>query len=784
MARALRPILKRLAVAAAAVLPAAALVAAVRAWLPAEGEVLVLLLSVLLAGYWGGVGAGLPAAVVALAAWVFLVAPPRFTAPLEASSLAGFGVFVASALITAMVAGRLRQVTDAQRVSRRRAAWLAERLQQVQALTEAPLASDRLDALVVELLANVRRLLEADTVAVLLLDEATEELVARAAVGLEEEVEAGVRIPLRRGFAGRVAAERRPVVIEDVRPGTVINPILLEKGIRSLLGVPMIIAGRLLGVMHVGMLRPRAFSSDEVQLLQLTADRVGLAIENVRELEARERRAESLAALIKVSTDIHSATRIEEVMQAIAEAARRLAGGGVAFAGFFRGRGEPDPTEYQQWEVAGYPREAFQHLDRLHITPLFEPTFRAQGTVRSNDIRIHPLFRGLPDGHVAVVSYLAVPVVARSGQSMGAILLGHPEAGRFDEHTQTQVEALASQAGLALENAVLYEREHSTAATLQRSLLPDRVPEIPGIRLAVRYLASGTGEVGGDWYDVLELGDGNLSLVMGDVVGRGVRAAAVMGQLRNALRAYAMEDARPAVLARRLNTLSERLGAPNLVTLVYLLFDLSTLSVRYVRAGHLPPLVIAPDGAAVLLEGGHALPLGVNRDTVFEEGHARIRPGSTLILYTDGLVDHPDVPLDEALLRLREVALGAHARGPEELLDELLRAVLPGGSRHDDVAVLALQVAALGDRLNLRVPAEPSSVATLRQILRRWLGEQELTEEGAFPLLVATGEAISNTIEHAYGPAGGHLVLDARRDGDEVTVIVRDFGQWRPARGT
>jgi anti-sigma regulatory factor (Ser/Thr protein kinase) len=256
-----------------------------------------------------------------------------------------------------------------------------------------------------------------------------------------------------------------------------------------------------------------------------------------------------------------------------------------------------------------------------------------------------------------------------------------------------------------------------------------------------------------------------------------------MGQLRNALRAYALEDPQPQAVATRLNILSERLGAPNLVTLVYLLLDLSTLTLRYVRAGHLPPLVLGADGAAALLEEGHALPLGVNRDSGFTEGHARIRPGSTLILYTDGLVDRPDVLLDEALLHLREVALGAHTHGPEELLDELLRRVLPGG-RHDDVAVLALQVAALGDALSLRLPAEPSSVAVLRQLLRRWFIEQGLTEEAAFPLLVASGEAVSNAIEHAYGPSGGQLQVSGTRTGEDVTVTVRDFGQWRPSRGS
>lgn len=776
---------------AAAVTLAAALVAlGVVTRLPGNTGVplFIFVFSTAVAGYAGGLASGLLAVAFSLAVGLYVVVPPTSLPSVSAAPLVVV-MFAAVLFLTALMAGRLRAARQAQTAARGRAEEMAKRLRAVTAVGEAPLASQQLDGLLTDLLTNARRILAADTAAVLLREEArgteTEDtLLVRAAVGLEQEVERGARIPFGGGFAGRIAAEARPVILDDVRPDHVLNPILREKGVRSLLGVPMIVEGRVVGVLHVGTLQRRIFTADDAQLLRLVADRIALAIEHVRQFEAQERRAESLSALVKVATDIHGAGRIEEVMQAIAETAARLAGGGVAFAGFFRGRGEPDPTEYQQWEVSGYPREAFQHLDRLHLTPLFAPTFRAQGTVRSDDIRTHPLFRGLPEGHVPVVSYLAVPVVSRSAQSLGAILLGHPEPGRFDDHVQTQVESLARQAGVALENALLYERERSTAATLQRSLLPAHMPDIPGISLAVRYLASGTGEVGGDWYDVFELGDGNLALVMGDVVGRGVPAAAIMGQLRNALRAYALEDARPQAVAERLNLLSERLGAPNLVTLAYVLLDLSTLTARYIRAGHLPPVIITPDGTATSLEDGHALPLGVNRNAAFSEGQARLRPGSTLLIYTDGLVDHPDVPLEEALLRLREVALGAHARGPEVLLDELLQKVLPASARHDDVAVLALHVVPQGDRMTLRVSAEPSSAAVIRQAMRRWFAEQGIAPEAAFPLLVATGEAISNAVEHAYGPSGGQLQLDVSRAADEVTITVRDFGQWRPTRGT
>jgi signal transduction histidine kinase len=173
--------------------------------------------------------------------------------------------------------------------SRSGSAAPAETLRKLQAVTDAALAHLSLDELLVELLNRVRDALDADTCAVLLLDEGASELVARAAKGLEEEVERGVRIPVGRGFAGRIAAERMPVVIPDVDHSEVLNPILREKGVRSLLGVPLIAAGALLGVIHVGTLQPRTFSAEDVELLQVVAQHVGLAVQHALVHDERER---------------------------------------------------------------------------------------------------------------------------------------------------------------------------------------------------------------------------------------------------------------------------------------------------------------------------------------------------------------------------------------------------------------------------------------------------------------------------------------------------------------
>ena len=177
-----------------------------------------------------------------------------------------------------------------------------DRLRKLQALTDAALAHLELDALLPTLLLRTREILGVDTCAVLLLDEETDELVARAAVGIEEEVERGVRIPVGGGFAGRVAADRHPVILDDVDHADVLNPILREKGIKSMLGVPLLVAGRVLGVLHVGVLAHRVFDESDVELLQLAGDRAAIAIEHARAFEA-ERQARKRVEHVQAVTD-------------------------------------------------------------------------------------------------------------------------------------------------------------------------------------------------------------------------------------------------------------------------------------------------------------------------------------------------------------------------------------------------------------------------------------------------------------------------------------------------
>src|SRR5436309_1232362 len=313
-------------------------------------------------------------------------------------------------------------------------------------------------------------------------------------------------------------------------------------------------------------------------------------------------------------------------------------------------------------------------------------------------------------------SAMIVPIIMR-GQAMGAIAFASAESGRRYEQADLVVaEGLAHRTALAVTNARMYAHQRSIAETLQRSLLRKEWPQLPAMSVAARYLPARPGvEVGGDWYDVFLLPDTRIGMVMGDVAGRGLEAASVMGEIQHALRAYALEGHPPGVVLSRLNRL---LGLREMATDLYLVFDPDSWSVRFANAGHLPPLVISPVGQAALLEGG-APPLGSSPLTVYGEHVAAIAPGATIILFTDGLVEVRGESLDAGLARL-VAAASTHARDDLEMLLDRLLSQVGSDSPADDVALLAVRAAPLNPAsLALRLPAAPGSLPVLRHTLGR-----------------------------------------------------------------
>jgi phosphoserine phosphatase RsbU/P len=389
-----------------------------------------------------------------------------------------------------------------------------DRLRDIETITDAALSQLDRDEFLAELLGRTRAILQADTAAVLLLDDAADQLIATAAAGLEEEVRQGVRIPVGRGFAGRIAAEQRAVILDRVDHTTVLNPILVRRGIKALAGVPLMAGGEVVGVMHVGSLTPRQFDDQDIRLLQLAADRAAAA---VRSLTA--------------------------------------------------------------------------------------------------------------------------------------------------------------------------EADRVAAAALQRSLMPAALPSVAGVDLAARFVP-GRGTVGGDWYDVFTLPSGAPCAVVGDVAGSGLAAAVIMGRIRSALRAYALETSDPAEALTRLDRKMQHFEPGALATVLYAVFDPGLGHVTISLAGHPPPVLAIPGEPARLAQAPPDLMIGVDPAARRRATRVEFPPGATLCLYTDGLIERRGEPIDAGLDRLcQSVETGS----PEAACIAVMGALVGNAPAADDIALLMIR---------------------------------------------------------------------------------------------
>ncbi len=349
--------------------------------------------------------------------------------------------------------------------------------------------------------------------------------------------------------------------------------------------------------------------------------------------------------------------------------------------------------------------------------------------------------------------------------------------------------ALQRERGERVREARARAQAEAIASTLQRHLLPDRLPEVPALAMAARYRPSERlAQVGGDWYDAIELPDGGIGLVIGDVVGHGVQAATLMGELRAALRAYAVANpSSPAGVAGSLNALVTSTHRAQMVaTLLYMVVSEDGAHVRFASAGHLPPLLMGADGETRFLEHHNDPPLGAEERIDFSEWEGELDTGSTVLLYTDGLVERRGEAIDVGLERLRE-ALGTGPADLEQLCSHVLDRAIRGGDAEDDIALLAVRLAGVGasGALELDLPAEPASVPVARHRVEHWLAETGGGCDDVFAIKLAVSEVCSNAVEHAYGPEPGYTFrVHAERTAGEVVIEVSDSGRWRQPRGS
>ncbi|PKV89068.1 SpoIIE family protein phosphatase [Streptomyces sp. TLI_146] len=368
--------------------------------------------------------------------------------------------------------------------------------------------------------------------------------------------------------------------------------------------------------------------------------------------------------------------------------------------------------------------------------------------------RLWPHISGLG---ITAAAYL--PLIAQA-RPIGALGLLYSDKTGFTADERNLLVALGSSIAQSLQRAVLYEQEHDLAEGLQQAMLPRRIPEVPGAQIAVRYRSARLGrDIGGDWYDVIPLPGGRVGAVIGDVQGHDTHAAAVMGQLRIVLRAYAAEGHTPATVMARASVFLDELDTDRFATCTYAEADLSTGVVQLVRAGHVDPLLRYSDGSCRRLPVEGGLPLGLSAEfgrLEYPVTTVELDPGQTLLLYTDGLVEQPGADLDDGMQLL--AALVRSGPGDLQELADRLCDVVDDRAGDDDVALLLLRRRALeaprsGGRLQQHVAQnDPEALSSSRHMIRaavRAWGARERADE----IELAADELITNALMHTDGGA-------------------------------
>ena len=401
----------------------------------------------------------------------------------------------------------------------------------------------------------------------------------------------------------------------------------------------------------------------------------------------------------------------------------------------------------------------------------------------SADTAGRALRQALADGRGATElddGTLAVPLRA-AGELFGAVAVAAPNGATPAGQRGALVAHAAERAALIIRRALLLEREQHVASTLQHDLLPQSLPDLPGVSLAAHFRAGGHGiEVGGDWYDVIPLAGGRVGLVVGDVAGRGVAAAARMGQLRSVARAYALEGHSPAAFAQRMNVYHRALSPDELTTIVYAVIEPDHGRLRFVNAGHPPPLLVPARGTPQLLQGVTP-PLGVSDLPVHPETVVDFPPGAAVVLYTDGLVERRGEGVDTGLRRL-VTAAGSARDGLDALRDRVVDACLGPSSGDDDVTALFVRAEPeLGPSARFTLSPDGEALGALRRMLRRWLAEAGAAPDDVAAVTMAANEAWENAIEHAHQFAPVPISVAFERRDDEVFITTHDAGGTAPS---
>ena len=542
---------------------------------------------------------------------------------------------------------------------------------------------------------------------------------------------------------------------------------------QSVLVVPLLVAGRLLGaISFTSTDHPRVHTDEDLALAEELGRRVAGMIEADRVTTREQHLHTATIALAAAATTVEAAAALAAAISAATGAA------GIAV---YHHRSDTDQLDLVH--TSGYPPQVAAAFAAVYLG---DPLPAADAARTGNPIWLgdqHSWQRHYPgmavepadaDAHAVA----AVPLQV-GGRLVGVLAASYPTAREFPPDEQQFTLTLVTQAAQAFERAAIADTRWQLARTLQQGLLPPTLPLLPRLVLAARYLPAADGvQAGGDWYDVLDLGEHRVAIAVGDVVGQGPAAAAVMGQLRSALNAYLLDDHPPGAAVDRLNRFALRIPGARASSAICLILDTDTGELVWARAGHPPPLIVGPGGARYL-DGAHGMVLGLTSAPAPVQGHTTLLPGSALLLYTDGLVERRGEVIDDGLDRLAATADRHRADPPDALIDAALAAALDGAGPADDIAVIVARL--LPAPLHQQLPAHPAQISAVRRAARVWAATAGLPDELTDDLQLLLNEAVTNTVEHGYlDRTAGQFTYHLERSGDLVHVQVADHGAWRP----
>ena len=489
----------------------------------------------------------------------------------------------------------------------------------------------------------------------------------------------------------------QPVIVRDPQESDARYPGLLGGGNESIVCLPLRVAARAIGAIGLAFRHPWCADDLELEFYGILADTCAQAIDRIRAVAEAEDQTRKLEFLARASDELASSLDYETTLARVAHL-------GVPHFADWCSIALAEDGELRTLAVAHVDPAKRAMVDELQrrYPPKKDVEHGAYAVLRTGVSQLIPevtdemLVAGTQDEeHLRLCrelnlrSALVVPLNAR-GRVLGVLTwVSADEGRRFTPADLTFGEDLGRRAAVAIDNAQLYSQTHEAAIRLQEAVLPDRLAEVPGWDVAALYSPAGRTDVGGDFYDVIALPDGRLACFVGDVMGRGVGAAAAMAQMRAALRAYIALDPDPAPILDRLGIMFEQFEIAPLVTLLYLVADPARDIVTVVNAGHPPPLLVSADGTAEHFPYSDAAPLGVADDRPGRTVPFRV--GDTLLVYTDGLIERRGEDIDHGQRRLagESAVLGSSAT-LESGIARLVDAVRDH-TREDDVAAVALR---------------------------------------------------------------------------------------------